>query len=58
MSRSVNARVVARPGESVDKVYRRFKRSVVASRLLHEWERAAHYEKPSDKRRKGRKHRE
>ena len=46
--------VKARPDEDIESLLRRFKKSVERSGLLADVKRCAHFEKPSDKRRRAR----
>ena len=50
-------RIVARPGESSDKLIQRFKRTISKEGILKEVKKRKHYEKPSEKRRREEKDR-
>ena len=48
----MSVRVTARPGENVDRLIQRFKRTISKEGILKEVKKRKYYEKPSEKRRR------
>jgi small subunit ribosomal protein S21 len=51
-TRAVHVEVIAREGDSIDKLIKRFSRKVIKSGVLEKYREHIYYEKPSRKRRR------
>jgi len=52
MAKSVNVKVVAKKGESIDRLIKRFVKKTKKEGILEEYREKMYYEKPSDRKRR------